>query len=133
MRILTLNGSLIESLFDVVSADFPMRTGFEMLDEEGLITDNFRSKLICPKFYWNIPINIKHGHMFILWYRRETIYKNYDLLRLHRNFYNPSTNKLMALMKLYSPNQADAVTQELLKTLSEACNTFKIFSTIRTT
>ena len=56
------------------------------------------------------------------------MYTKPELLKLHRHFRHPSTDKLFALIKRARPNQADSNTRRILEDMSRSCETCQTFS-----
>ena len=67
IRIPTPNNSFLEFTADVVPPDIPLLIGIDTLDKYKLVADNVKNVLEHRKQGWSIPIQRKHGHMYITW------------------------------------------------------------------
>lgn len=128
IRIPTPTGSFIEANLDVVSANVPLLIGLDILDQHGIYPNNVKNLLCCPNLGWSMPLIRKRGHLYLCWTSREILYTKPELLKLHRHFYHPSTDKLMKLIHKASPEQADSATRKILDEIREACSTCQHYS-----
>lgn len=107
IRIPTPNKSYIPLLIDVVSADVPHLLGLDRLDEEQIVPNNVTNQLEKDDGSWTMPITRKRGHLFMTWGSSTVLFTKYELQKLHRHLYHPSSNKLFNLIKRARPDQAD--------------------------
>ncbi len=128
VRIPIANGSFIFGKIDVVPANIPLLIGLDILDSQGIFANNVDNVLCCPSLGWTTPIIRKRGHLYLCWTSKDILYTKTELIKLHRHFYHPSTDKLMNLIKRASPNQADNATRKLLAEISDACSTCQHFA-----
>jgi hypothetical protein len=93
IRIPTSLNAFIEVTADVVSADIPFLLGLDTLRKFGINVCLSTNQLRCIDQQWNVSTEQKHGHLYI----RESnlasvLYTKSELVKLHREFFHPSTN-----------------------------------------
>jgi len=128
IRIPIPNNSYIPYEFDVVQPDVPMLMGLDLLDAMKCYANNVENKFVSPFENWTLPITRKFGHLYLCWSTAEICFTKSELLKMHRHFYHPSTDKVMALLKRGYPDQADSGTRKLLMEIAAACQTCQRFS-----
>jgi hypothetical protein len=106
IRIPTSLNAFIEVTADVVSADIPFLLGLDTLRKFGIDVCLSTNQLRCIDQQRNVSTEEKHGHLYI----RESnlasvLYTKSELVKLHRTFFHPSTNKLYNLLKRSKPTE----------------------------
>lgn len=106
----------------VVLLVVPLLLGLYMLRQLKLIVDFEDRSLISLKDDWSVQLVHKLGHLYVEW-PPSLYYREAELRRIHRHFYQPSTNKLLGLI----PHGAsDHITPELhgqLGHIRDTCDT----------
>lgn len=128
VRIPIPNGSYIQINVDVVAAPIPLLLGLDVMDREGVIANNVRNQLQNPGQEWYLPIIRKYGHMYITWDKNEVLFTRPELIKLHRHFKHPDSQKLWNLIQRAKPDQVDTGTRNLLEEITKACETCQVFS-----
>lgn len=129
IRIPTPNAGNIHVDVDVVNPDVPLLIGLDLLDREQLIPNTVDNVLESRIFGWKIPITRKNGHLYVTWGDNITLFTRQELVRMHRNFYHPSSGKLLALIRRSKIKHVDKETREMLDQISKSCSTCQTFST----
>ncbi len=114
----TPSGHDIEFETDVVEADVPLLLGYDVLCKHGL-NINIRESKIEHKD-WAFPIVHRSGHLWVQW-MAEVHYTKAELLKLHRHFRHPSSEKLFALLKRIKPDDLPKSTLSVLKEIQKSC------------
>ena len=129
MRIPINDDKIIIVDVDVVSADVPFLIGLDFLDTYGFYVNNLDDKLYCPKLGIKIPLKRKYGHIYLEWGKTDNIlYTKSELLKIHRGFSHPETDKLYKLLKLARPAETNSDTRELLQEIADHCDTCQRYS-----
>ena len=104
MRIPINDNKVIHIEVDVVQANVTFLIGLDLLDEYSLYVNNVTNELVAPYLAISTPLVRKRGHIYLEWNKKDTIlYTRQELLKLHRNFSHPSSDKLFNLLKLARP------------------------------
>lgn len=128
IRIPIPDGSFIVLDIEVVKEDTPMLIGIGLRDRERTVPNNVLNIMTQEDGGWTLHIVRKSGHMYLEWKANEILFTRPESIKLHRHFRHPTVGKLWELIKKAIPHQVDEKTRELLKEITEACETCKTFS-----
>lgn len=106
LGIYILQTILITELIDVVHANVSLVIRLIPLDKyDEVYIINVKNILYCLKLSIKIPLQRKHGHMYIFWRNKSRIqYTRTELVKIHKNIFIPcKSNKLFKLLKLARP------------------------------
>ena len=121
---------------DVVQADIPALLGMDILDREGLIADTVAGRLTKRvrtqskqghEHYvdeWSIPLyRSPSRHVYArMHFAFTTFFARSQLLKLHKQFFHPSAQKLFNLLRRARPEEATPETLAILEDLSKRCD-----------
>lgn len=140
-----INQSPVYVELDVVSADIPALMGMDVLDRESLTPCTISNQLMkrilvgtdsktgTPQFcdIWNVPLQrSKSQHLYAkMDLMASTYFTRTQLLKLHKQFYHPSAQKLFNLLKKARPQEASPETLRILKEISKNCDPCQRIST----
>ena len=114
---------------DVIAPDVPLLFGLDVLDREGWFVNNVTSKLCSASKNWEMPIYRKHGHLYLTWGPVKSIlFNRSQLVRLHKHFLHPSTDKLYNLLRKATPDLLTGETRSLLDEVSKTCHACQTYS-----
>lgn len=98
----------IEFVVEIVSGDFPMLIGLDVMRLQGLKL-NFDADFVPDVTReWSLPIHYKNGHAFVHDEMHDVMFTKPELERLHLYFHHPSTGKLYNLLRRYDPSTVDS-------------------------
>lgn len=125
----------IDVELDVVSADIPALLGMDLLDRESLTPCTVMNILVNrvqdPEnnteyiYLWHVPLmRSNSGHLYAAMECSTPIYiSKLQLIRLHRQFSHPSSEKLFNLLSRARPSDATPETRRVLEEISKSCDT----------
>ena len=114
---------------DVVDVNVPFLLGLDFLDKYKMYPNTVENKMVCPDLDINIPLVRKHGHIFIEWEEHhKVLFTKKELVKLHKNFSHPASDKLFNLLKLARPWETDDNTKALLEEIAKNCDTCQRFT-----
>lgn len=82
------------------------------------------STLLCPA-----PLTRSLRHVFYCWDSSDIYFTYGELVKMHRNFFHPSADKLFDLLRRARTLQASIETLHTLRKLFKACSTCRSYST----
>ena len=130
MRIPIGRKELVTEKVDIVRANVPFLIGLDFLDTYKMYVNNVENLLVCPHLDLYIPTIRKNRHIYLEWEEHDKIhYTKQELIKLHRNFSHPNTDKLLNLLKLAKPDQDHEQTKKILEEIAancEACQRFTV-------
>ena len=101
MRIPIGQTEMVTEWVDVVPSNVPFLVGLDFLDKYKMYVNNVENFLVCPNLDLHLPLIRKNRHIYLEWGKSHKIlYTSQELLKLHRNFSHPHTEKLRNLMKI---------------------------------
>lgn len=112
---------------EVVDADIPLLMGLDLLDKYQLVADNVNNILTSKVERWSIPITHQHGHLFIQWNLGEMLYARGELEQLHLQFFYPSHQKLLNVLRRGTPDEIKGDTSRLSQEIVGKCDGCKRF------
>lgn len=118
---------LICSEVDVVSANVPFLVGLDLLGKQQLFVNNISNELCVSGSNIKLPLIRKRGHIYFEW-DKQIRYTYQELVKLHRAFSHPASDKLFSLLKLARPWEKHQAVREALDLLSKRCNVCQRFS-----
>jgi hypothetical protein len=93
---------------DVVGVDVPFLVGLDKMDKLGKTADTVMNALRCPEGKWYLPLVRKLGPVYLEWnIPHELLFTKAQLQRMHLNFYHPSNQSLLNLIKRGRPEDFD--------------------------
>lgn len=104
----------LEIRLDVVEADRPLLIGLYDTYMYRVSVDAAQNFLTGAGRYCTVPLTRKNGHLFNLLPTIEILYKRTDLVRLHKNFFHPTPEKLYSIIQRASPLDFSPSTRRLL-------------------
>lgn len=117
-------GGILLIQADVVPVDILFLIALDILDTFKMVVENVNNVLDCRLSEWKLPIERKLGHNYMTRKRKHsTLFTKAGLVRLHREFHDPSTKKLHELLKRARPEDLDKDTQEMLENIAKHCDT----------
>ena len=128
IRIPTPEDAFLHFYVDVVPPNVPLLLGIDVLDRFQLVAENVRNVLENRKQGWTLPIQRKHGHLYLSWDASEVLFTASELKKLHGHFYHPSSSKLYALLRKTHPDETTGETLKTLQEIQKACRTCSIYS-----
>ena len=126
----------IRVVLDVVRANIPALLGMDVLDREALIADTVAGRLTKrvktkskegqEQFVdeWSVPLyRAPSRHVFArMHFAFATFFARSQLLKLHKQFFHPSAQKLFNLLCRARPEEATPETLSILEDLSKRCD-----------
>lgn len=111
---------------DVISADVPALLGLDVMDNHSLTPCTVSNRLIRRKVLdnkthshsyviddWSVPLKRYEGHLYAnICVPVSTFFSKPQLLKLHRHFFHPSSEKLYKLSKKARPEDTTPETQK---------------------
>ncbi len=129
IRIPLISNKMIQIKVDVVRANVPFLIGLDLLDEFKLYVNTVTNQLIAPNLNLATPLVRKLGHIYLEWNKEDKIlYTKQELVRIHRHFSHPATDKLLNLLKLARPWETDSETKDILEEIKKNCETCQRFA-----
>jgi hypothetical protein len=114
---------------DVVTANIPFLLGLDALRKFGIDVCLSTNQLKCNNQSWNVNTEQKHGHLYIQRSNLVSIlYTKAELIKLHRAFFLPPTNKLYNLLRRSKPTEVHEETRKILKDIVRSCLTCQTFA-----
>ena len=86
IRIPTPEDTFLYFYVDVVPPNVPLLLGIDVLDCFQFVADNVRNVLENRKQGWTLPIQRKHGHLYLYWDASEVLFTASELKKLHGHF-----------------------------------------------
>lgn len=109
---------------DVVQADVPFLLGLDALDLCKFFYNNLTDELICPSLSWKLKVKRKLGHAYLEWKKEhQLLFTKSELIKLHRAFSHPNTEKLYNLLKRARPQDLTPDTRKTLSEIAHECRT----------
>ena len=109
---------------DVVNSDVPLLIGLDLLDKYGIFINTITNRLHCPQLQLQTPLVRKNGHVYLEWPKHQRVFFTIpELLRLHRGFSHPATDKLFNLLRMARPYETNQETKHVLDKIKQACDT----------
>jgi hypothetical protein len=129
IRIPTSRNAFIEVVAYVVTANVPFILDLDTLQKFGLDVCISTNRLRCLGQDWDIETEKKRGHLYIKDPTTTSIlYTRSELVKLHRAFFHPSTDKLYSLLKRSKPTEVHEDTRRQLRQIVKACLTCQTFA-----
>lgn len=76
-----------------------------------------------PKVRWNVPLSLGRSHIFLEWMNTHNIlYTYFEPIKPHRNFFQPSTNKLHNFLIQARSWETSTITWQFLEDHQSAPN-----------
>ncbi len=75
-----------------------------------------------------MPLTRKHGHLYLTWNSESISFTKSEIIKLHRHYQHPTSEKLYEVMKRALPDQVDEATRQLLEKIIRSCETCQAFS-----
>jgi hypothetical protein len=117
-------GKPLEFQCDVVESDVPLLIGLDTLDKYGLNVMSVEGILQSTTEKWHMPMQRQKGHIYLQWDPGvELFFTRAELIKVHRQFHHPSTNKLMNLLKRADPANVSETTRGFLNEIRSSCET----------
>jgi hypothetical protein len=117
-------GSPIHINCDVLKSDLPLLIGLDILDKYGLNVLSVEGLLQSTTEHWTIPIQRLWGHIYLQWDPGiQLFFTRAELTKIHRHFLDPSTVKLVNLLKRATPGNVPKETRAQLDGIQKACKT----------
>ncbi len=91
IRILTPNNLFLKIKVNVVPADASLLLGLDVLDNEKLVANNVQNELQAAHNGWSMPLNRKHGYMYLTWNAKSILFSKSEIIMLHRHFKHPKS------------------------------------------
>ena len=111
---------------DVVSTDVSLLIGLDLLDKYGMFVNTITNRLNCPHRQLSISRIRKNGYVYLEWPKRDHIFfSSPELLRLHRGFSHPATDKLYNVLRMARPYETNPDTKQVLDQIKQACDTYQ--------
>ena len=89
-----------------------------------MTVDTVSNVLRCPHMGWEIPLCRKYGHVYLEWSLiHNNLFTKNELIKLHRGFQHPPDEKLLNLIKRARPSECTEETTNMLRRVSENCDT----------
>ena len=128
------NISPIHVLMDIVPVHIPALLGLGVLDGECLYADNVTNRLVHRHVLsrtgeqlqyedlWSVPLTRHQGHLYArMDFPHCMFYTTAQLKKLHRQFADPSADKLYNLLKIAGLEAVDSSTLEEIEKIVAAC------------
>lgn len=94
-----------------------------------MVVNTVYGMLECHGIGCKIPFIRKIWHIYIEWQKdRNVLYDNFELRKLHKNFFHPSSEKFFHLLKVARPWETDSGTTEVLEDTTLRWNVCQWFS-----
>lgn len=106
----------------IVPIDVPLLLGLDVLRKLKLIVSFENGSIQSPKGDWSINLVQKFGHLYIEW-PPSVYYTEAELRRIHRHFYHPSTDKLLALINRSTNKHYKPGLRNDLNRIKKTCDT----------
>lgn len=121
---------------DVVDVDIPALHGLDVLDKHQLLPDITTNRLVKRTFFlgenkapsyvvddWYVPMTRIDNHVYVkMQMPLKVLYTPAQLEKIHRNFFLPSADKLISLIRRAKPDEATPGTLRILKDISSRCD-----------
>lgn len=85
--------SFLHLRLGLVPANLPFLIGLDVIDKYQVSIDAARYRMTGLNFAWPVPLTRKHGHLYYDWTNSNIIYKNANLLKLHKQFFHRTAKK----------------------------------------
>lgn len=113
---------------DIIEANIPFLIGIDVMDKYKFYVNTVSNELICPSASWKVPLTRKFGHVYLEWNpKHEILFTKSELIKIHRGFHHPSTDKLYNILKRADPNNLTSHTRQILQQISKTCDTCQRF------
>ena len=114
--------AMITEEVDVVKPSVPFLLGLDFMDKYKMYVNNVDNVLSFPHLDVHIPLIRRRGHIYLVWDTSEQIlFTKSELVKLHRNFSHPTSEKLHALLKKARPDETDSKTKAILQEIEQRC------------
>lgn len=133
LGVTTVRMPLGDSMFldfetDVVEQDVPLMFGLDQHHKHGCSSDEYHNTFTHHPTGTTIPVKFKQGHLFVEWPTHEVLFTKTELKKLHERFGHPTAQALIDLLKRARPEDCDAETNKVLKSLVSRCKTCQTFA-----
>ena len=89
-----------------------------------MFVNTLTNQLHCPQLQLSTPLVRKNGHVYLEWpTSKSVLFSSPELLRLHRGFSHPATDKLYNLLRTARPYETNQETKLVLDQIKQACDT----------
>jgi hypothetical protein len=128
---LPVPNGVLDLYVDEVKPDIPLLVGFDLMDNhriQFLNVSNELEHIDLSGSSWRMPVSRKCGHGFLECEVHSVRYNKSQLLRLHKNLYHPSTEKIINLLKRANHELFTSHTKGLLEEIVKACHACQTFA-----
>ena len=122
IRVPITESHFIELLVDVVDVQIPFLLGLDTMKQFKLVLDTDNLRLSSKSEGWDVPLTSKRGHLYYEW-KLEILFTQSELVRIHKHFYHPKSERLYSLMKRGVPERTSP---EVLRDLEKIENTCEL-------
>lgn len=121
VRIPIVDDYFIDVEASILDVDVPLLIGLDVLKRLKVILDFSEFTMSSTSEDWTVPLARKLGHAYIEW-TDNILYTENELMKIHRHFYHPSTDKLYAIIKLAEPLTTNTGIYETLDKIRNSCD-----------
>ena len=104
IRVPITESHFIELPVDVVNVQIPFLLGLDTMKRFKLVLDTDNQRLSSKSEGWDVPLMSKRGHLYYEW-KPEILFTQSELVRIHKHFYHPKSERLYSLMKRGVPEK----------------------------
>lgn len=105
---------------NIVNLDIPLLLGLDVLTQLRATIDFAEDVLSSKEGSWSLQLQRKLGHLYIVW-DHEVCFTESEVQRLHKHFYHPTDDRLMALIRRAKPGEDTAETRSTVEKIRRAC------------
>ena len=121
MRVPITESHFIELLVDVVDVQIPFLPGLDTIRRFKLVFDTDNLRLSLKVEVWDVPFTSKRGHLYFE-LKLDILFTLSDLVRVHRHFYYPKSERLYSLRKRGVPEKTPRGFLRGLEEIQSTCD-----------